>query len=84
MNRLFWRFALLVLLAVALGSGLIYVTFSRLFGDPLEHIARDQAAGQIFLLEQYIDQAPADEWLPRRCSARKRASSTRGWIGLFT
>ncbi|MEG2962839.1 MAG: two-component sensor histidine kinase, partial [Janthinobacterium sp.] len=65
MNRLFWRFALLVLLAIALGSGVIYFTFSGLFGDPLEHIARDQAAGQIFLLEQYIDQAPADEWLPR-------------------
>jgi len=48
MNRLFWRFALLVLLAIALGSGVIYFTFSGLFGDPLEHIARDQAAGQIF------------------------------------
>ena len=76
MNRLFWRFALLVLLSIALGSGVIYVTFSRLFGDPLEHIARDQAAGQIFLLEQYIDQAPADEWLPRLNKVREVSDVT--------
>ena len=76
MNRLFWRFALLVLLAIVLGSGVIYFTFSRLFGDPLEHIARDQAAGQIFLLEQYIDQAPADEWLPRLNKVREVSDVT--------
>ena len=76
MNRLFWRFALLVLLAIALGSGVIYFTFSGLFGDPLEHIARDQAAGQIFLLEQYIDQAPADEWLPRLNKVREVSDVT--------
>lgn len=76
MNRLFWRFALLVLLAIALGSGVIYFTFSVLFGDPLEHIARDQAAGQIFLLEQYIDQAPADEWLPRLNKVREVSDVT--------
>ncbi len=71
MTRLFWRFALLVVLAIALASCVIYFTFSRLFGDPLEHIARDQAAGQIFLLEQYIDQAPADDWLPRLNKVRE-------------
>ncbi|WP_426055458.1 ATP-binding protein [Janthinobacterium sp. PSPC2-1] len=76
MNRLFRRFALLVLLAVALGSCVIYFTFSCLFGDPLEHIARDQAAGQIFLLEQYIDQAPADEWLPRLNKVREVSDVT--------
>lgn len=76
MNRLFWRFALLVLLAVALGSCVIYFTFSRLFGDPIEHIARDQAAGQIFLLQQYVDQAPADEWLPRLNKVREVSDVT--------
>lgn len=76
MNRLFWRFALLVLLAIALGSCVIYFTFSRLFGDPLEHIARDQAAGQIFLLQQYIDKAPADEWLPRLNKVREVSDVT--------
>lgn len=76
MTRLFWRFTALVLLAIALGSCVIYVTFSRLFGDPLEHIARDQAAGQIFLLEQYIDKAPADEWLPRLNKVREVSDIT--------
>ncbi|WP_215408828.1 ATP-binding protein [Janthinobacterium sp. JC611] len=76
MNRLFWRFAALVLLAIALGSAVIYFTFGRLFGDPLEHIARDQAAGQIFLLQQYVDQAPADEWLPRLNKVREVSDVT--------
>ena len=76
MTRLFWRSALLVLLAISLASGVIYATFSHLFGDPLEHIARDQAAGQIFLLEQYIDQAPADEWLARLNKVREVSDVT--------
>ncbi|OHV97256.1 sensor protein RstB [Janthinobacterium lividum] len=76
MKRLFWRFALLMLMAIALASCVIYFTFSRLFGDPFEHIARDQAAGQIFLLEQYIDQAPADEWLPRLNKVREVSDVT--------
>jgi two-component system OmpR family sensor kinase len=76
MNRLFRRFALLVLLAIALASGVIYFTFSRLFGDPLEQIARSQSAGQIFLLEQYIDKAPADEWLPRLNKVREVSEAT--------
>lgn len=71
MNRLFWRFAALVLLAITLATGAIYVTFSQLFGDPLEELGRRQAAGQIFLLEQYIDQAGADEWLPRLNKVRE-------------
>ncbi|RFP22717.1 two-component sensor histidine kinase [Duganella sp. BJB488] len=76
MNRLFWRFALLVVLAITLATCAIYVTFSRLFGDPLEEIARRQAAGQIFLLEQYIDKAPADEWLPRLNKVREVSEAT--------
>jgi len=71
MNRLFWRFAALVLLAITLATGAIYFTFSLLFGDPLEELARHQSAGQIFLLEQYIDQAGADEWLPRLNKVRE-------------
>lgn len=76
MNRLFWRFALLVVLAITLATCAIYFTFSRLFGDPLEEIARRQAAGQIFLLEQYIDKAPADEWLPRLNKVREVSEAT--------
>ena len=76
MNRLFWRFAALVMLAITLATCVIYFTFSRLFGDPLEEIARRQAAGQIFLLEQYIDRAPADEWLPRLNKVREVSEAT--------
>lgn len=76
MNRLFRHFAVLVLLAITLASGVIYFTFSRLFGDPLEQIARRQSAGQIFLLEQYIDKAPADEWLPRLNKVREVSEAT--------
>ena len=76
MNRLFRRFVLLVLLAMTLASAVIYLTFRLLFGDPLEQIARRQAAGQIFLLEQYIDQAPADEWLPRLNKVREVSEVT--------
>ncbi|MFC0168986.1 ATP-binding protein [Pseudoduganella danionis] len=76
MNRLFWRFAALVLLAITLATGAIYITFSLLFGDPLEEMARRQAAGQIFLLEQYIDQAGADEWLPRLNKVREVSAAS--------
>jgi len=71
MNRIFPRFAALVLLAITLGTVVVYVTFSALFGDPVDEIARRQATGQIFLLEQYIDQAPADEWLARLNKVRE-------------
>ena len=76
MNRLFWRFAAATVVAVALATCAIYATFSLLFGDPLEQIARRQSAGQIFLLEQYIDQAPADEWLPRLNKVREVSDVT--------
>ena len=61
MNRIFFRFFVLVMLSITVATFLIYFTISRLFGDPLEDIARRQAAAQIFLLEQYVDKAPADE-----------------------
>lgn len=76
MSRLFWRFAAVALLAIALATCAIYIAFRLLFGDPLEQIARRQAAGQIFLLEQYIDQAPADEWLPRLNKVREVSDVT--------
>lgn len=76
MNRLFGRFAALVMLAITLATCVIYFTFILLFGDPLEEIARRQAAGQIFLLEQYIDKAPADEWLPRLNKVREVSEAT--------
>ncbi|KQV89953.1 sensor protein RstB [Massilia sp. Root351] len=65
MNRLFFRFFVLVMLAITAATFAIYFAISRLYGDPLEDIARRQAAAEVFLLEQYVDQAPADEWLVR-------------------
>ncbi|MYM21502.1 two-component sensor histidine kinase [Duganella sp. FT135W] len=76
MNRIFWRFVVLVVLAMTLASCVIYFTFRLLSGDPLEQIARSQSAGQIFLLEQYIDQAPADEWLARLNKVREVSGVT--------
>jgi two-component system OmpR family sensor kinase len=70
-NRLFFRFFVLVMLSITVATFVIYVAISRLFGDPLEEIARRQAAAQIFLLEQYVDQAPADEWLARLNKVRE-------------
>jgi signal transduction histidine kinase len=71
MNRLFFRFFILVMLSITVATFVIYFAISRLFGDPLEDIARRQAAAQIFLLEQYVDQAPADEWLVRLNKVRE-------------
>jgi two-component system OmpR family sensor kinase len=84
MNRLFRRFVVLVVLAMLLASGAIYFTFRLLSGDPLEQIARRQAAGQIFLLEQYIDQAPADEWLARLNKVREVSKVTLELLPLQT
>lgn len=70
MNRIFFRFFVLVMLSITAATFVIYFAFARLFGDPLEDIARRQAAAQIFLLEQYVDQAPSDEWLTRLNNVR--------------
>ena len=69
-NRIFFRFFVLVMLSITGATFVIYFAFSRLFGDPLDDIARRQAAAQIFLLEQYVDQAPSDEWLTRLNNVR--------------
>ena len=71
MNRLFFRFFLLVMLSITLATFVIYGAISWIFGDPLEQNAARQAAPQIFLLEQYIDKAPADEWLARLNKVRE-------------
>lgn len=71
MNRLFSRFFILVMLSISVAALIVYFTINRLFGDPLENIARNQAAAQIFLLEQYVDQAPADGWLDRLNKVRE-------------
>ncbi len=71
MNRLFFRFFVLVMLSITVATFVIYFAISRLFGDPLEQIARRQAAAEIFLLEQYVDKAPADEWLVRLNKVRE-------------
>ena len=71
MNRIFFRFFVLVMLSITAATFVIYFAFARLFGDPLDDIARRQAAAPIFLLEQYIDQAPTDEWLTRLNNVRE-------------
>jgi signal transduction histidine kinase len=70
-NRLFFRFFILVMLSITAATFVVYFLFARLFGDPLDDIARRQASAQIFLLEQYVDQAPADEWLGRLNKVRE-------------
>jgi two-component system, OmpR family, sensor kinase len=70
-NRIFFRFFVLVMLSITAATFVIYLTISRLFGDPVEDIARRQAAAQIFLLEQYVDKAGADEWLTRLNKVRE-------------
>ncbi|MES2018408.1 MAG: ATP-binding protein [Pseudomonadota bacterium] len=71
MNRLFFRFFVLVMLSITVATFVIYFAISRLFGDPLDDIARRQAAAQIFLIEQYVDKAPADQWLMRLNKVRE-------------
>ncbi len=71
MNRLFFRFFVLVMLSITVATFVIYFVISRLFGDPLDEIARRQAAAQIFLIEQYVDKAPADQWLVRLNKVRE-------------
>jgi two-component system OmpR family sensor kinase len=73
--RVFLRFFLPVLLSVAVASAIVYVAIAHVFGDPVEDLARRQAAGQIFLLEQYVDKAPADEWLDRLNKVREVSGS---------
>ena len=75
MNRLFFRFFVLVMLSITAATFVIYFVFARLFGDPLEEIARRQASAQIFLIEQYVDQAPPDEWLARLNKVREVSST---------
>jgi two-component system OmpR family sensor kinase len=75
-NRIFFRFFMLVMLSITAATFVIYFAMSRLFGDPLEDIARRQAAAQIFLIEQYVDAAHADEWLARLNRVRE-VSDTR-------
>ncbi|MFC5462431.1 ATP-binding protein [Massilia niabensis] len=76
MNRIFFRFFLLVMLSITAATFVIYFAMSRLFGDPLDEIARRQASAQIFLIEQYVDEAPTDEWLVRLNRVRE-VSDTR-------
>jgi len=71
MNRIFFRFFVLVMLSITAATFVIYFAFARLFGDPLDEIARRQSAAQIFLLEGYVDQAPGDEWLTRLNNVRE-------------
>ena len=81
-NRIFFRFFVLVMLSITAATFVIYFAFSRLFGDPLDDIARRQAAAQIFLLEQYVDEAPPDDWLTRLNNVRVVSDVRYDLIGL--
>lgn len=82
--RAFLRFFVPVLLSVAVASAIVYVAITRVFGDPVEDLARRQATAQIFLLEQYVDKAPVDEWLGRLNKVREVAGSHYDLIPLET
>lgn len=71
MNRIFLRFISPVFLSIALAGALVYGAITLLFGEPIKENAARQAAPQIFLLEQYIDKAPGDEWLQRLNKVRE-------------
>jgi two-component system, OmpR family, sensor kinase len=70
-NRIFFRFFVLVMLSITAATFVIYFAIDRLFGDPVEDIARRQAAAQIFLLHHYVDNAGPDEWLARLNKVRE-------------
>lgn len=75
MNRLFLRFFVLVMLAITVASFAVYFAVTRLFGDPLEQVALRQSSGEIFLLEEFVDKAPADDWLHRLNRVREISKS---------
>jgi two-component system OmpR family sensor kinase len=81
-NRIFFRFFVLVMLSITAATFVIYFAVSRVFGDPLEDIARRQASAQIFLLEQYVDKAPTDEWLGRLNKVREVSDVRYDLIGI--
>jgi two-component system OmpR family sensor kinase len=80
--RVFLRFFVPVLLSVAVASVLVYGAITRVFGDPVDDLARRQAAAQIFLLEQYVDKAPVDDWLARLNKVREVSGSHYDLISL--
>ncbi len=83
MNRLFFRLVILVTLSISVAACIVYFAMGWLFGSPLASIARSQAAAQIFLLEQYVDQAPPDEWLDRLNKVREVSEVRFDLIPLF-
>lgn len=62
MNRLFLRFFVLVILSITVATIAVYFAISRLYGDPMEEIAKAQASWAISSLER-VDEAPPDKWL---------------------
>jgi two-component system OmpR family sensor kinase len=80
--RVFLRFFLPLMLSVAVASAIVWFAITRVFGDPVEDMARRQAAAQIFLLEQYVDKAPVDEWLGRLNKVREVSGSHYDLISL--
>lgn len=71
MNRIFFRFFVLVMLSITGATFVIYLAISQLFGDPVADIARRQAAAPIVLLQDYVDRAGPDEWLTRLNKVRE-------------
>lgn len=71
MKQLFIRFLTPILISIAIASLLVYLVISFIFGSPSDQNAKNQSSAQIFLLEQYVDSAPKDEWLNRLNKVRE-------------
>ena len=71
MKQLFIRFLTPVLISIAIASLLVYLIISFISGSPVDQNAKNQSSAQIYLLEQYVDSAPKDEWLIRLNKVRE-------------
>lgn len=84
MKQLFIRFLTPVLISIAIASLLVYLISSFFWGSPSDQNAKNQSSAQIFLLEQYVDSAPKDEWLNRLNKVREVSQVQFDLIPLVT
>jgi two-component system OmpR family sensor kinase len=71
LKQLFIRFLTPILISIAISSFLVYLVIGFILGSPVDQNAKNQSSAQIFLLEQYVDSAPNDEWLNRLNKVRE-------------
>ena len=69
-NRIFFRFFMLVMLSITAATFVVYFVMSRLFGDPLEDIARRQAA-----IPSVLRSAGSPVWFSTMAVSSKSAAS---------